>query len=285
MKKIREMLIAVLSVACVLSAMGAVACGQGQGQNVNSVAQKVIYYVGTNIDLFELFETQQGYTYTFEVGEKGNSTKTVMGRFFYAEKSGEYTARLTGVKGGNKQTGTADFTVSDTLPFMAISGSAVKMNYNSFIDIDRLINIVNIFIVSDSDVEYAIEKVVFFKNHYVTEGEEIIITKGTPAGNGFYDGDNKLTFNKEGVYDFYLSAKNAGGSAEGTFSVSVAENVSGYVNLGEPNYDKDSKIASWNAVEGASFYRVKIDYENVITDQTTIDISDYLIPEANGFQN
>ena len=286
--KNKKILITILSVVFVVSTFCGISCSKTNHKEINSITQKVVYNTGTSIDMFQLFEIEDGYTYTFKVGKKGVSESEALsigGRYYYADKSGDYTAHLYGVKDMETQIGTADFTVSDTLPFMIISGSSVNMNYNSFIDIDRLINSVNIFIDSDTDVEYTVDEVLFLKNHYVTEGEEIKIERGTPAGDGFYDGDNRITFNREGVYNFHIIATNAGGSVDGNFTVLVTENYSYYVNLGEPNYDSDSRVANWNAIDGASYYRVKIDYENVITDQTSIDLDDYLIPEANGFQD
>ncbi len=283
MKKTKKILIGILSVIFALSTLCAVACTGSE--KTNAVPQKVKYNVGTSIDLFDLFEIKDGYTYTFKVGEKGEEPSPVMGRYYYAEKSGEYTAHLEGNNGKTILTGTSDFTISDTLPYMMVSSSTIKMNYNSYIDVDRLINTVGIFTSSDSEVSYWVDKVVFYKNHYVTEGEEISITKGTPSGDGLYDGATKLTFKKEGVYEFHLTATNAGGTVDANFTVVVEENVSGYHVLGQPNYDETTRIASWDAVSGASFYRVKIDYENVITDKTSIDIDEYLVPEANGFQD
>ena len=288
MMKNKKILITILSVIFLVSTFCGISCSKQDGKEINSVGQKVVYNVGTSIDLFQLFEIEEGYTYTFKVGVKGvdeSQATAIGGRYYFAEKSGDYTAHLYGVKDIETQVGTADFTVSDTLPFMIISGSSVKMNYNSFIDIDRLINSVNIFIDTDTDVEYTIDEVLFLKNHYVSEGEEIKIQKGTPVADGFYDGDNRIFFNREGVYNFHIVATNAGGSVDGNFTVSVAENYSHYVNLGEPNYNSSTKVATWDAVDGASYYRVKIDYENVITDKTSIDLNDYLIPEANGFQD
>ncbi len=276
--KQRGLLIGVATLVCTLSCGTLLACNSEEGyktETADAVAQHVVYNVGTSIDLFDLFETGEGYSYTFKVGKAGGSTKEdVLGRSYYAKESGEYVVECVGYKDNVKRTGSATFTISDTLPYMVINGKAIEMNYNSTITVERLISSVSIFCDSDTSVEYTVDTVDYYKNPWVTEPISYDLTEGA-VGEGFYDGEGKLKFNGEGTYDFHLIATNAGGSADGNFEVKIKENLENYKELGGVEYDFDTKIASWDAIENAAFYRVKIDYENVITDETSLKVDDY----------
>ena len=191
---------------------------------------------------------------------------------------------------------------------MMISGET-SYNYEMTLPMNDLVPLDLMFVKTETSVDYVIDYVTFFANSYVYNAyciDENIeldeyarrVYKLTGEPNDVYD-DGYFTFAYEGVYVFHLIAVNSGGEADGTFVVKVKENVSrySYKEIENKNISYDyysSPYASWDAVEGASFYRVKVDYENVFTDESNsytegnrvyFDVNRYLADKYTAFQD
>jgi len=100
-----------------------------------------------------------------------------------------------------------------------------------------------------------------------------------------------FTFVNEGVYVFDVKAENAKGSAQTTITVNAFN--AAYANAKvEASYDALEKTLSWNAIEGATAYRVWVgdnEYVDVtdaafaFTDETTYPDAEYIVKIAPVF--
>lgn len=291
MKKISEAkrkLLVGLCLGCVCSTASAfVACGDSAKPNVTFIAQTIEYRVGENIDLFDLVVYENEVRYAFTIYDEDGKEYSIEDRTFYPSKSGTYRLVCVATKGKGKTKKESEFTVMGTMPLVVIKNEVVDMPYGFTISLDELVEIVNpdyMFLSSDSPVEMWVDKMVAYRNPYTDEGKEVDLT-GAATDDGFYDGNGNLTFAEEGLFEFHYFLKNEGGQVDGWFKASAKENLNGLETIenADFNFDKATGLASWSAVEGALKYRVKVDYENVIVEGTSLNVKDYLVADFQNF--
>lgn len=279
---------------------------------IEFVPQEITYRVGNNINCYDFIVAEKGVDYSFNV--KNNETGkvvTIGDKTYSADKSGEYTLICTATQGKNSVEDSTVFNVYDTIPIANLSGET-EFTFNVEYPLDELVPLHLIFVRSDTSVNYKITSVTYYKNPYVydyyniyggdvakasKEDVRVYDLTGNASDDGLYDGNGYLRFIYEGLYDFSLSIENAGGSVDCTFKATVKEKVNSYKELEDITLSFDnnlSEYACWDAVEGASSYRVKIDYENIITDSSNsyqeggkvyFNVRKYLASNYTQFQN
>ncbi len=289
-----------IAIACCITALGG--CGvlygcSGKTPTVTFHENVREFVVGTNIDLTSLLQKESGVDYDFTVNLKDDPKITeIEGETYYAEKSGLYDVTVVASrKGKESEAATKQIAIVDVPPVVFSSEKMLSVNYMTSATLEELATIypVGISVVSPSQVKYSVSYINFYKNDYVTTPTKYEFNKGAPVGDGFYDGADRVCFNREGLYEVVLNIGNAGGSGTASYVISIRENVSQYEDVSAAcniSYNEATYTLSWSAYSNPEYsgtvkYRVKIDYENIITDQTSIDISDYLVAEANGFHN
>lgn len=310
-KNLRKSIIFVLFCGVMLSTAMFIGCNNPLyvEPKVTFVTQEINYLAGEGIDCFNFIERQEGVTYSFKVKKVESSREEpVSGRTYFAKSSGEYILICTATAGKKTETKSTEFTVYDTKPFLLVKGTST-IPYSALWTKEDCVPLDKIFTASDSNVEYTIDSVTVYKNPYVynyyISGKQYIdgmekdiveydLTK--PSNDGFFDGEY-ISFMYEGYYEFVLTATNAGGSVTQKFVANVKENVKLYSELPNVHISYDyytDEFACWDVVEGATNYRVKVDYENVYTDETNskiengkvyFDVKSYLSSEYAFFQS
>lgn len=311
MKRLKKSIVTLGISAICLSTVGLtlVACNEGEGKepSVTFVTQPMRYYVGENIDCCNFIQVEEGISYTFTVTKDGKNYP-VLGRTFYADKSGEYTLKCTAKVGEKTVEDEETFIVYDTKPFALITDDGEE-TYASVIPLEWIEPVSQIVVDSDTPAEILLNSVTVYKNPYVYEyyisGETLSDSMkedvveydfDAASADGFFDGEN-VHFIHEGYYVFDVEIQNAGGSVYDTYLVNVIENLKGYEEMDTVTVSYDyykSEYATWQAVEGAASYRVKVDYENVMTttENCTVEggvvsfkVNDYLCTEYSYFQS
>ena len=234
-----------------------------------------MYHVGDNIDAFDFFVRGEGVDYKFTYKNDRNIKETHMkGNTFYAKEAGNYTLKCIATKDGKSSSHSVTFQVADAPVVLILSNKTTNYNYLNQMTLTDLVPWDIMFVDSESEYQAIIDSVVYFPNPYVKEGEELEL-KDTPTSGKFegfyffetdYDEDGNeiqigtIKFIHEGIYDFHLILRNGGGDVDGTFRVSVKENISKLTDVTETyglTYDSATTTASWGAVPGAAKYRVK----------------------------
>ena len=285
MNKTKKLLLGVLSCACVFSAsMGFVSCKDAEKKeqaNLTVLTSVIKYQVGDNLDLFDIFEYQAGQTYSFTYTIDGGDVETVEGETLYLNIGGIYEITATATKGSSVITKTATVNVYDKAPHIVLKTLEVDVElYDSKLPV-AIINLASPIILSEAEHWEYVSEVAIYEDE---ENPTIVkIEEGVPAGDGFYDG-RKFNFLYECDYKFTIVSETSGGSMAASLKVSATEDFSKLTELEtELTFDKEACTLSWDAVENAARYRVKIGKAAVETEETSIDLREYLAEEFKFF--
>ena len=305
----KKVVVAILSVLFVFSISAFfVACNDNKDEfelNLQFKARERSFYVGDSIDFLDMITYQAGVDYVFDLS-KGDTKIDTVGRSFYAKDSGEYSLTCTAKYKEESKSDSTTFVVYDNKPFAMITGNDEE-KYNSIVPFEYLTP-TKITIESDSFAEVILNSVTVYMNPYVydyyIQGKEMkdamyddikSYDLSKASTDGLYDGEN-FCFMYEGFYVFDVEVKNAGGSVFDKYIVKVREDLSKFEenSTNEISYNYyESEFATWKKVAGATKYRVKVDYENVITDEKnsfesgdgiSFNVSKYLSTSYTYFQ-
>lgn len=242
------------------------------------------YRVGDSVNCYDFVEWADDVEYTFAVTNTAGEKTTVRGKTYYVDVAGTYTLECTAKKGNQEKVKTTTFQVLEVEPFMMHYGT-VYIPLASRLRDSMLINRMAPVIVSDTTAEKYFTSVVVYKD-FGTVGETF--TFGENETHRYFNGRQHL-FVDEGKYVYTLVVENEGGKVEKQIPVEVREDYEAMQILKDAtaSYDKTTKTVTWDAVEGASYYKVKIDQKMVVVDGTSersLDISPYFAEEFQYFQ-
>ena len=289
--KLKRILMRILTVTFAISMLFLVACNKAEDPKVIFREQNVVYRVGESIDLKDLIEVNENLTYSFNYSFGGGETVAVESRTLFAVQAGDYEIECTATnKEGKSASDSTTITVYEHEPLLFMENTTYSFKYLAKYYLEDVIPDHDIKYISETEIEFEIKYCYFYKNPYVKEGEKIEFN-GTPASGELaeiYNGGDSITFAREGMYEFHFVLKNAGGEAQGSFNATVKEDFSKYVNVEtKGDYDLDYNAAdrtiSWTPFEGASKYKVKVDYETAYTSQTSLELTDYLVQDFQLF--
>ncbi len=290
MKKSGKLLTALLLLLALSLCMFAACNGKGKTEaKVTLKTPRVTEYrVGDNVDLYDFIEYDESQEYSFKVAKNGSEAepKEVKGRTYYAAESGKYSAEITAKSGEKSDSETVEFNVFEAVPFVRVLKSEFDVNYMRSVPMDWLIGQSAPYIKGNDYESYC--DYVFYYEYADATGEKIELEEAT--ADGFFDGNDRIKFIKEGIYVFHLIVENSGGLCDGSFTVNVYEDFSAVPDIagGVIEYDEQTKTATWNKVENATDYRIKIDRKEAIVSASaentySLDITPYLTSEFQHF--
>ena len=173
MSKIKKIILAVLSVICLISSVGLIACNNNGGElKLDTRVPQVKYYTGYNVDMFDLFVQEGGYTYAFSVTKTGETEAESTSRFYFVSEAGEYKAACTASKGEQSITKEVTFDVYDAIPYMVMAKNSVVVDWM------KRDSLANIFAYSQARIltENAYEEVKRFIRACVEEKIKTVTT-------------------------------------------------------------------------------------------------------------
>ena len=293
MKKTKKVLLAVLSSVFVVSAsLGVAACSDGKKTavtpvSITKITPEFAYIVGDNVHMFDHFEYVEGLTYTFTVAYEDEDAETVEGTAFYLAKEGNYTITCTATNGKDTKTDSVTITVGNEKAFIQFKTREADVEWMRSMWDTEIIALGQPVIVVDCEYEMYIDSVIIY-DAVDGSGRTVDIESGVKiedeAGT-FYNGVDKFTFVYECDYVFTIACETSGGKVTNEFTVKAKENFDNLELLSDYSleYDKTSYTATWDTVDGASAYYVKVDRKRATIMDTTIDIEDMLVSEFQYF--
>ena len=289
MKRIRKCFLGVLSCLCVAcTAIGIASCSNNDGNvdvTIETLAPKVTYRVGDNINVLDLFQQKEGITYHYTIMKDGESeTKAIEGNAYYLAKAGVYTITCTAQAGESTDSESVTIEVYDKTPYMMLKNETAEVAWKRAMFTNQIIiGLGNPTIISEAAHTEYVESVVIYDD-IEGVGRTVNITEGVATADGFYDG-SKFHFLWECDYLFHIVCETSGGRSTGELLVTAREDLSLFADLEGYNisYDSQNRIATWDAVEGAVSYRVKVDLQTVTTAQTTLNLNEYCVSEFQYF--
>lgn len=284
MKKAKKILITMLSCACVgISAAGVAACNKSTAvkpAEIVALESTIIYRVGDNLYLYDLFQEQKGVEFTFTVSVNGAEAEEVEGSSYYLKKAGTYTIVCT----AGKKTKTLEVEVYDQLPYMMLQNTEAEVVWNSSMLPSQIISgLATAKTISTAQFDVYIESVVVY-NDDAGVGTTYTLENGVAVGDGLWNG-SRFTFIHECDYLFTIVCETSGGAVREQLRVSAKEDYSVFTELTDYaiSYDAETRTVAWDAVDGAVSYRVKVDRKHVTTEETTLGIDEYCISEFQFF--
>ncbi len=271
------------AVATLISATSLLALASGckeKGLEISFKEAEHAYYVGDSINCYSFIEMEAGVSYQFSVQKEGAEDKKaektpVLGQSYRADEVGEYTLFCEAEKDGKKGKGSVEFTVKEVEPFLLHYGT-VKLPLGSRYRESVLINNFNAVMISPTDAEAYLEKLVFYKEF----GESSVTYEFKEGERNEYFNGNVHMLKDEGLYVYTLVYTNAGGTVSREIKVEVREDFSAMSKLSSDyvvNYDSSTGDVTWSAVPDAIYYRVRIgDNMETVREGRTINVSKYL---------
>ncbi len=257
---------------------------KNQELEISFIEPQHAYYVGDSINCYSFIEMEVGVSYEFSVQKVGAEDKkadktTVQGQSYRADEVGEYTLFCKAKKDGKTGEGSVGFTVKEVEPFLLHYGT-VKLPLGSRYRESILINNFNAVMISPTDAEAKLEKLVFYEGF----GENSVTYTFNEGEKNEYFNGNVHILKDEGLYVYTLVYTNAGGSVSQDIKVEVREDFSSMVKLSEEyavNYDSSTGEVTWSAVPDAIYYRVRIgDKIETVREGRSINVSKYLQSEV-----
>ena len=281
--KIKSILIRVLClmlIAC-FSLFAFTACDSVKLEIIN---KNLTYLVGDNVDVFDLFSYEEGQEYQFSY-TFNDKTETIEGETFYLLDAGTYNVTATAIRGKSKKTLSTEINVTDELATMSIVNKELEVPYEGKVSLKMLLGRASISVAVESDYSLFIDSVTIDLGEDEKVSYQIIETYPTPGNDdsavykstpdGFFNG-KVFNFIYETEYKFVIGAITGGGISKETIKVVAVELFSDLTPLTGLEYDDETKIVSWQEVEGASLYRVKAGRYAKEINATQINVLDVL---------
>lgn len=284
MKFSKKILITMLSLSCIgVSAAGVAACKKNTAVTVTEIVTltpDVVYRVGDNLYLYDLFEEQKGVDFTFTVSVNGAEAEEVEGDSYYLKKAGTYTVVCT----AGKKSKNVEIRVYDQLPYMMLQNTEAEVVWNTSMLPSQIISgLATAKTISEAQFDVYLENVVVY-NDAAGEATTYELEHGVSVGDGLWDG-SKFTFIYECDYLFTIVCETSGGAVREQLRVSAREDYSVFPELTDYviSYDSQTRTVTWDEVDGAVGYRVKVDRAHVTTENTTLNIDEYCVREFQFF--
>ncbi len=276
-KKLRTTLLVILSCLTLVSTALAVGCSKKSGASDAELVKielrenKNSYRIGDKVDAYDFFVRNNGVTYTFEIQKSTEDNKIKLATNIYqVNEEGDYTLTCNSSIGDETDNKSVNFTVIPVAPFVVVSSETrnVDLNDEHYIsDIERWAK-ANTFTYGDDCLFYT-DYLEYFEDEFDTTAEKI----------EYASGQKKFKFDKEGLYLFHFVLKNDGGESYGQYRVMCTEDLSQVTEL--PNaisFNKSNYTVTWDAVGGASQYKVKVGTKFILTQNTSLDITSIIPP-------
>ena len=255
---------------------------------IEVLTPEVKYQVGDNVDLFDLFTYVEGqeyeFSYTFE-----DKTVEVEGQTFFLAKDGEYKIDATAKMGKSKKSASTEITVTDGLATMSVNNADIVVAYEEIMSVRALLGRASIAITIEADYSTFVQSVVIHKSDKESIKYELLEKAPTPGidesvvykstSDGFFNG-RVFNFIYECDYTFTIATITTGGTVTETLTVTAVENFAELTPIDGLTFDKASMTASWQAVEGAASYRVKVGNQAKEITQTSLNITE-LLPDRD----
>ena len=284
MKKIKQIL---LVLAMSFIAAGMAACGKSDSDNAPAfefaeavpsemgIAEQVYFrnYLEENDDAeYKLYVSYYDKINGIQVTEKPLGSM-----IFILEQETEYTFKIERILNGKSTYLTCTINVLPETPKFQESGRIPTASKGATKTFEEIFT-ASQYVVTPGNLESQLQ---FLSYDFtsVVEGVDDQTDVGIP------ETATDFTFVNEGVYVFDVKAENAKGSAQTTITINAfnAKNASAKV---ETTYDPLTKTLSWEAIEGATAYRVWVndnDYVEVtdatflFTDETSYPDAEYMV--------
>ncbi len=267
-KRVKRILLTVLSCLLFVCVTIAAACKTGGGDTVTLQLKdnQAVYRVGEKLDAFDFFVKESGVTYAFEMEKKSDGSKEAMTtNVYHLTEIGDYALTCSASKGGSKDKKKVEFSVAEVPPFVVVSAESRTVNLDEECDISNIVRWAraNTFQYGN-DCEFFTDYVDYYEDEYDTTAER----------EEFTAAQETYKFTKEGMYLFHFVLKNDGGESYGQFRIFCVEDLSEVTELPNAiNFDKSSNTVTWQAVEGAAKYKVKVGMKFMETTATTLDVT------------
>lgn len=296
MKTIKKVGVIILSALLLFSLTMAFACSNGDVVNIELKTPIYQYNVGDNVDLSDFHIINSGVTYTYKIA-KFNEEKSsydeyvdVAHKTYYFIVAGKYRLEINATFGSAKASKTTEFNVYETDPYVTTSTQTITVEWKSYKNLRGIMSLATPFVISDTACQQFIDYVEVIpsaqKDPYIIHLMKSDQDFGESDSEGFYIGSDgglttkgRFTFLEEGVYKFNYVFKNAGNPVNKTITVNCEENIDVIPNLQSTiSFNESTSVASWNAVEGAAQYKVKIQSKNFFLDSNvkSFDISSFI---------
>jgi len=280
MKKLKKILILILSFLFVTStAIGLVGCVSNDDlENIETLEPKVNYRVLDSIYLYDLFKWKDGQNLTFSYTVDGGESSAVEGEFVFLKVEGLYAITATRSEKNSK---TVEVKVTNPLSRMALEHDEITVDFEAVMGIKTIINKAVPSIKSSVEHNEFAEKVWIYKDGEDADPLEYDLVEGVAGADGLFDG-KRFTFKYECDYIFRLYSETSGGRVYYNLTVHCIEDLSRLKDLSDDyefEFNTETCIGKWDAVENATAYRVKFAGQTKVITQTEIDISAYLTKE------
>ncbi len=264
-----------LALLCFMAAAVLVSCGKEEFTFSFKDGER-IYFTGDSVNCYDFFDKESGVRYVIEVEDASGEKHAVEGQTYYADVPGNYKLYVTADKNGKTSSAVKDFSVVDVPPFMLLYGK-IDLPLGISLTQNALIGRLNPFIYCEADYSRYFSSITVYKNF--GEGKEKFDITDDKT-NEYYDG-TRFNFISEGKYVLHFVCENAGGKSEADAVAEVREDFSSIPDIenAEISYDSVNKTVTWEKIEGAEYYRVKLASDIIVEVKdgaTSLDIGEYL---------
>ena len=288
MKKSKRILLTVLSVITALCfALGVgTACSKDK-PSIKVKSDILKYFVHDSIYVFDLFEYEEGYNYSFSFTYGENEPVEIKGESFFAEVTGEYVVKGVAEKDGKTAEDTVTVTVVDEVPVLILANMEAQADLFASYLPSRLINGFAVpTVLSDGVHKEYISQIAVYKDGNDKEPTVYKIEGAEASADGFWDG-RKINFIYECKHVVTIVSETSGGKSFADLVIKVAENLDDYKDLTEDgyniNYDKVNGIISWDAIPETDYYRVKYGGKTLEQKATSVNLNEILTGEFHYF--
>ena len=251
---------------------------------IDVIENKIVYTVGDNLDVFDLFTYEKDQTYTFSYTFRDN-TVDVEGETIYLSKRGDYVINATATKGLASKSATAKIKVVDALATTTVKNADIVVDFEESMSLRALIGRASLQVSVKADYSTYVESVTINKSETESISYDLVKTPPTPGvddsieynttPDGFFNG-RVFTFIYECDYVFTIATITTGGVVTEKINVTAVENFSNVTKFDGLDFNKDNLTVTWQSVEGADKYRVKVGNRSKYVTDTTCSIADLL---------
>ncbi len=246
----RKLLITVcmaLLLVCTLG-LGLVACKR-QRLVVNFKQSPYTYQRGDIVDAYDLIEREEGVSYSFAfsyltLSDDGNSqvsstVEEIEGNTYFLVEASRYTMKVVATKGEMTAEGETQFDVVGTDPILLPPAVSLVRSIGSRALVDTLLSY-----AAPTVIPLSSELSVDYYTYQESQAPTLLDTANTnPKIKIETSVDEWITFDKLGLYEFHVIAKNGEGEADAFFKVKVLPDLSALVD--------EEKIENYKNVEFA----------------------------------
>lgn len=241
-KKLWLTVCTVLLLVCTLG-LGLVACKKSE-LKITFKEPPYAYQRGDIVDAYDLIEREEGVSYSFAfsyltLSEDGQSTvsstvERVKGNTYFLVEASRYTLEVTANKGEDSVSDSVQFDVVGTDPILLPPSVSLVRNVGSSALVDALLSY-----AAPTVIPLSSELYVDYYTYQESQAPTLLDTANTnPKIKMETSVDSRVTFDKLGLYEFHMIAKNGEGEAEGFFKVKVlpdqstpVDGISAYKNV------------------------------------------------------